>query len=117
MKRYQTRVDDGTFLIESEDGWIEVGEMDDIIDLVGGPTYTVTYGKRERTVSWLDTDEDGSFSFDVRETLTEITFDREFVMHLSRVPADETDDSYPRRASYFADAMMGIWDAKGSIEQ
>ncbi|WP_256464815.1 hypothetical protein [Halosolutus gelatinilyticus] len=41
MKRYETDVRDVVLYVESDDGWIEIGTMDDIFELVGGETYTL----------------------------------------------------------------------------
>lgn len=116
MDRYDTDVRDGVLFLESTDGWLEIGRLDDICELVGGETYTLEYDERQRQVDWLDTDEEGKLSFDVRETLTEMDFNDEFVGNIEPVDADETDeDGYPLRASVFADMMMNIWDSKGDL--
>ena len=41
MERYATRIDDDTLLIEVGDGDLEVGELTDICEIVGGETYTL----------------------------------------------------------------------------
>ncbi|WP_207586567.1 hypothetical protein [Halomontanus rarus] len=116
MDRYDTDVRDGVLFLESTDGWLEIGRLDDICELVGGETYTLEYDERQRQVDWLDTDEEGKLSFDVRETLTEMDFNDEFVGNIEPVDADETDeDGYPLRASVFADMMTNIWDSKGDL--
>lgn len=116
MDRYDTDVRDGVLFLESTDGWLEIGRLDDICELVGGETYTLEYDERQRQVDWLDTDDEGKLSFDVRETLAEMDFNDEFVGNIEPVDADETDeDGYPLRASVFADMMTNIWDSKGDL--
>ncbi|GAB3040134.1 hypothetical protein [Natronobiforma cellulositropha] len=116
MNRYATDVRNDRLHLETDDGWIEIGPMDDIVDLVGGETYAIQYDERQRQMSWLDTDEDGTLTFDVRETLERMDYDQEFVENLVSVDGDATDEAgYPLRASVFADLMTSIWDSKGSL--
>jgi len=115
VQRYETDVRDGVLHLESEDGWLEVGEMDDVCELIGGETYTLEYDQRQRQVGWLDTDDDGRLTFEVRETIRETTFDAEFVEEVAEAPATATEDGYPARAVRFADALTTIWDAKGQL--
>ncbi|WP_248517526.1 hypothetical protein [Salinarchaeum laminariae] len=116
MKRYETEVRDGVLHLETPDGWIEVGEMDDVCELIGGETYTLQYDSRQRQVGWLDTDEDGQLSFEVRETIRETTFDDEFVDGIADASLEaSTDDGYPKRTARFASALTSIWDAKGQM--
>lgn len=116
MERFQTRIDDGTLYVEDGEGWIEVGAMDDIVDLIGGETYTLEYDERQRAVSWLDTDDDGRLTFDVRETIDEISFDREFVTNLANTGLEAGPDDYPKRTTFFAEMMVEIWDSKGNLD-
>lgn len=113
MKRYETDIRAGTLFVETDDGWIEIGTMDDICELIGGETYVLEYDEQQRAVSWLNTDEDGKLTFDVRDTLAEMSYDREFVANLKSIDSDKSDGEYPMRASVFADLMIAIWDAKG----
>ncbi|WP_224337965.1 hypothetical protein [Haloprofundus halobius] len=117
MERYQTEIRNGTLYVETDDDWLEVGELSDVYGLVGGKTYSIQYGERQRAVSWVDTDEDGTLTFDVHETLAEMSYDSEFVSTIADVTLDEADDEgYPLRTSVFADLMMRIWDSKGNLE-
>jgi len=116
MERFQTRIDDGTLYVEDGGGWIEVGAMDDVVELVGGETYTLEYGERQQAVSWLDTDDQGRITFDVRETIDDLSFDREFVTNLANTGLDPGPDDYPRRTMFFADMMVEIWDSKGALD-
>ena len=116
MKRYETSIRDDVLYLEGEDGWFEIGPIHDICSLVGGETYTIEYDERQRTVGWLDTDSDGTISFDVRETIAEMDYNDEFVATLEAIESNETDDEgYPLRASVFADLMTEIWNSKGSL--
>jgi len=118
MKRYETDVQDDVLSVEADDGWLEIGSMADVRRLVGGATYTLEYDDRQRAVGWLDTDSNGTLSFDVGETIAGMDFDREFVATLESIYGDETDgEGVPRRAAVFADLMTAIWDAKGSLDR
>lgn len=109
--------DEGTNATDADDRWLEIGPMDAIVDLVGGETYELQYDRRQKQVGWLDTDEDGTLSFDVRETVRTTTFDDEFVRNVAGVPADgTTEDGQPQRAAVFADLLTTIWDSKGNLE-
>ena len=116
MRRYETRIDDDRLYVEGPDGWLEVGEMALLYDLFGGREYTIEYDEREQAVPWLRTD-DGRVTFDVRETLEELTFDDEFVDNLEDVSVEATNaQGHPKRTAYFADVMQDIWDSKGNID-
>jgi YD repeat-containing protein len=116
MRRYQTELEDGTLYIEHDDGRLEVGEMDDIVALVGGETYTLEYDERQRTVAWLDT-EDGELTFEVREVLADMSYTEDVLTSLAGADLDSTDEEgYPLRTSVFADLMTRIWDSKGNVD-
>jgi hypothetical protein len=116
MDRYETRIENGTFSIEGQSGWLRIGEMETICDLVGGEMYTIEYDDQAQTVSWLDTEEDGTITFDVRETLEGMSYDEEFVSNLADIDRDATDEEGTLlRAAVFADMMTEIWDSKGNL--
>lgn len=127
MRRHETAVRDGVLYLEApedepgdaafDDGeWLEIGAMDDVVDLIGGEEYVLQYDDRQRAVGWLDTDEDGKLAFDVRETIRDMDFDDDFVEAVAGAPTDETtDEGYAKRAQTFADLMTTIWDAKGDL--
>jgi hypothetical protein len=116
MQRYETKIQDNVLYIESESGWLEIGSMDDVYTLIGGEMYAITYDERQQTVAWLDTDADGTLSFDVRETIAGMNYDREFVANLETIDSGAIDDDgYPLRAAVFAELMMDIWDSKGNL--
>ena len=117
MRRFESKIDDGTLYVESPDDWIEVGTVEDIVELVGGETYTIEYDDYAQAVDWVDTDEEGRLSFDVVETIEEFSFQEEFIVQLADVDLDaEDEDGYPMRTSFYADMMTSIWDSKGNME-
>lgn len=109
MRRYETTIrDDGTFAVETpDDEWLAVGDFETIVDALG-EEYRVEYDEDTRAIPWLAT-EDDVLSIDVRPTLTEISFDEEFVSLLADVPEGD-------RASVFVDMVRTIWDTRGDLD-
>ena len=117
MQRYDTRIDDGTLYVDLDDDALEIGSMDDVCEILGGDTYTLEYQEEAQAASWLQTDDDGTITFDVRETIADLDFDDTFVEKMAAEPIDRTTpDGYPVRTQEFADLMAEIWDSKGNIE-
>lgn len=117
MTQYEARIDDGVCYLDGDEGRIEVGEIDTIVDLVGGETYTIEYDNKARQAAWLNTDDDGTITFEVRDTIDGYAFGDEFVTNLVNVDPDETDeDGNPARAAFFAEMLTRIWDSKGNLE-
>lgn len=116
MKRYETEIRNGVLYIEGNDGWLETGSMDVIFEIIGDDTYTIEYDEQQRQMDWLNTDEEGKFTFDIHETIESMSYDSEFVANIASVDPNETDENgYPLRASVFADLMTSIWDSKGNV--
>lgn len=114
MERYDTIVEDGVLSIEWEDGPLAIGELDDIVDLVGGETYTIEYdADGVETALWIDLDEDKSLTLDVRDTLADMDYPATFVSKL----ADRKHERSPSdRTEYFAEVMQLIWDENANID-
>lgn len=107
MERFQTRIDDGIFSIESGNGWLEIGPVAEIIEELG-EIYILEYDDEASSVPWLDTD-DGIIEIDVREQLETLSFDQEFVSTIA--------DSEPRnRLAVFCQLIDHIWSTKGNID-
>lgn len=118
VTRYQTRVEDGTFAVETDDGWLEVGAVADIVDLFGGEEYVIEYTDKQASVAWLDTDDDNTVTVDVRETLETMSYTDDFVSNLASAPVDEeTEDGYPKRTELYVSLMREILDSKGNPEE
>ena len=118
MQRYETRVEDGTLYVEGTAAdWLEVGSLDDIVALAGGETYTLEYDDYGRAADWVATDDEGVLTFDVRETIADMSYQEDFVQALEGASLEETDEEgYPRRTVLFADLMTRIWDSKGNVD-
>lgn len=115
IERYATRIEDGIVSVEREDGWLQVGPIDAIVDEVGGETYVVEYDEKTAKLHpWIDGDTQ-SLEFDVRETVTEMDHLASFVQLLSDTPL-KSPTGAPQRAEFFAGMLVQIWDAKGDLE-
>lgn len=114
MKRHEMRERDGTLEIERAEGWMTVGELDEIVDIVGDETYTIEYDDEASSVPWLSTGEDNTISFEVRETVVSMTHPTEFVEELADRPLD--GDPHPERTEFFADFMVRVWESKGQLD-
>ena len=116
MRRYDTRVENGTLFLESDGEDVEIGRMDDVCEMLG-ETYTLEYDEKAQTVGWLRTDDDGTITFDVRDTIEDMDYDETFVDRMRDESVDQTnEDGYPERTAAFADLMREIWDSKGNVE-
>ncbi|MFB6308922.1 MAG: hypothetical protein ABEH35_06290 [Haloarculaceae archaeon] len=108
MTRYATEIEDGTVYVGSENGRIEVGEVDEIIDAVGGPAWTISYSEetRERYPD-LDTSDEG-LTVDVVDVLHSMTHGEQFVETLAAHPDDppETGDSLSPRLGLFVGKLL-----------
>ncbi|WP_227356441.1 hypothetical protein [Haladaptatus salinisoli] len=115
--RYEAKLEEDVLHVECDGGWLKIAPMDDVVELIGGETYTLEYDDRAAAASWLNTDEDDAISFNVRETVVEFAYSADFVENLMRCPVDESGESgHPKRAELFADLVTAIWDAKGNLD-
>ncbi|QGN07588.1 hypothetical protein Hrd1104_09930 [Halorhabdus sp. CBA1104] len=115
MERYDTKLDDGTLYVQWDDGWLELGSMATIRDLLGGDTYEIEYDDDQSKVPWLENElEDNTLTFDVTEAITDMDFNGDFVSELAEVSIDDTGRAgHPQRTAAFAEKMREIWDAQG----
>lgn len=114
MERHGIRIDDDVVAIERDRGWLQIGELDAIYELVGGRSYTIEYDDRQAAASWLDTD-DGELTFDVRESIASMQFGEAFAETLGKTPLGEHGPSgHPLRTEVFVDHVTEIWESKGN---
>lgn len=92
MARYQTYVEDGTIYVASGAESLEVGSLSTAIDVVGGPSWTITYSEefKERHPE-VDTSDEG-LVVDVVDIIHAMTHSEQFVETLAALPAEPTDD-------------------------
>ncbi len=111
MTRYEPECVDGTLFLVGDDR-IEVGTIDDIVAAIGGDTYTIEYDEKQRTQSWLDTD-DGALEVDVRETVTTLYHTEEMVSELRDYDMDTDRYGLPTRTVEFSNRFVDILEQQG----
>jgi hypothetical protein len=92
MNRYSTFVEDGTVYVGHGDERVAVGPVADLVALVGGPAWTITYTEVEkRRYPGMDTSDEG-LTVDVVDMLHTMTHGDRFVETLAALPAEVPDD-------------------------
>lgn len=90
--RYETDVEDGYLYVDAPDGRVGVGSLDDVIALVGGPAWTITYSEHQRRRHPdLDTDDEG-LTVDVVDVARAMAVGEEFVEALESLPETPVAD-------------------------
>jgi hypothetical protein len=88
MRRHETTVEDGTVYVETDDGRLEVGTLDRIVDAVGGHAWTIEYSEWEREYyDDLDTS-DAGLLVDVVDMTEAMTHGESFVEMLRTHPSE-----------------------------
>lgn len=114
MKRYETHIKGGTVYLETDDGDLQIGDIDTIVDVIGDETYTISYDEQQRTQAWLETDNDGKMTFDVRETIGDLSYRSEFVDKMRSTELSEVKYGLPERTVEFAETIVSIFEQQGS---
>ncbi|WP_247009150.1 hypothetical protein [Halorientalis litorea] len=108
MRRYETVVEDGTIYIDAPDGHLPVGDLDTVIDAVGGHAWTISYAdwERERYEN-MDTS-DAGLTVDVVDMMEAMTHTEAFVEALETHPADapEGTDTLSPRLGLFVGKLL-----------
>lgn len=113
----QIRVESESVCLAVDDRRLDVGSLTDVYDLVGGESYTVEYGERAASVPWVETDDDGTYTFEVREAMDGMPFDGAYAERVADASMEPTESGVPERTAAFADVLMQIWDSKGNTEE
>ncbi|MFB6296175.1 MAG: hypothetical protein ABEH66_04950 [Halobacteriales archaeon] len=117
MERHETRIEDGRLYVETGDGDLDLGSMEDVLSITGGETYTITYEEDyARVTDWLDLDEAGEMTIDVRDTLATMSYPRDFVGQLAERSMDAEEGGVPERTRYFTETMIHVWEEKGNLD-
>jgi hypothetical protein len=114
MNRFNPTVRDGTLYLESGDDRVEIGDVDAIVEAIGGETYTIQYDEEQRAQPWLDTDPDGTLDIDVRDAITSMAHTEDFVSDLREHDMGTERYGLPTRTVKFADAFVDILEQQGS---
>jgi len=107
MARYGTVVEDGTVYVEADIGTIEVGPVDEIIQILGGPAWTIEYDEEDiEQYPHLDTS-DAGLTVDVVDSIHAMTFGPEFVETLNAQPLTvESDEAMSPRLGLFVGRLI-----------
>lgn len=98
MTRYETTIEGSTIYVTTERGGLEVGTTEEILDLIGGPAWTIRYSDAEKQrYPDLDTTDEG-LTVDVVDTISAMTFGERFVDVLTSQPVstDGPEEVSPR---------------------
>jgi hypothetical protein len=110
MNRYETYVEDGTIYVGTGDGPLEVGPIESAIQVVGGPSWTITYsgGAKDRHPE-MDTSDEG-LTVDVVDMIHAMTHSERFVETLAAQPAERTseDDISPRLGLFIGKLLENL---------
>ena len=106
MARYDTFVEDGTIYVGTADGLLEVGAVEDAVETVGGPSWTIIYSdeQRERHPE-IDTSDEG-LTVDVVDMLRAMTHSERFVETLAAQPAESPDDDISPRLGLLVGKLL-----------
>ena len=93
MPRYDTIVEDGVVYVASDDDRLEVAAVEDVLSVVGGPSWTITYTEEEKARHpEMDTSDEG-LTVDVVDMMQAMTHGEQFVETLAAHPAEPPSDA------------------------
>jgi len=107
MTRYDTHVEDGTVYVGTDDGLLEVGQVDAVLAVVGGPSWRITYSEEERQRHpGVDTSDEG-LVVDVVDMMQAMTHSERFVETLAAQPAHpQGEDEVSPRLGLFVGKLL-----------
>ncbi|WP_335998909.1 hypothetical protein [Halorientalis halophila] len=109
MRRHETTVEDDTVYVETDEGLLEVGALDRIVDAVGGHAWTIEYSEWEKEYyEDLDTGDEGMI-VDVVDMTEAMTHGESFVEMLHTHPADPpagVEDALSPRMGLFVGKLL-----------
>lgn len=105
--RYETFLEDGTVYVGAPGGRLEIADLDDVLDAVGGPSWTITYSKSEKDRHpGMDTSDEG-LTVDVVDVMHTMTFSERFVETMAAHPTETLDgDALSPRAGLFVGKLL-----------
>lgn len=92
IRRYPTRLEDGYLSVDTGSGRVGIGPVEDLVALVGGPAWTITYSERQRRrYPDLDTADEG-LTVDVVDVANAMVVDEAFLEALESLPERPVGD-------------------------
>lgn len=106
--RAETVIADGQVYVRTVDGRLRVGALEDIVALVGGPAWEITYTERQRRrYPDLDTSDEG-LVVDVVDIVNAMVLEEGFVDALATLPADPVREAdVAPRTGLFVGRLLG----------
>ncbi len=107
MARYDTVIEEDIVYVGSPGGLIQVGELEQALSVVGGPSWEITYSEelKERHPD-LDTSDEGLI-VDVVDMMNAMTHSRRFVETLAAQPIEPTgEDEVSPRLGLFVGKLL-----------
>jgi hypothetical protein len=106
MARYETYVEDGTIYVRTAEGSLPVGPVEEALDTVGGPAWTISYSSEvKRRHPGLDTSDEG-LTVDVVDIVHAMTHSERFVETLAAQPRDTPDTDISPRLGLFVGKLL-----------
>jgi hypothetical protein len=88
MRRHETTVEDGTVYIDTAEDRLQVGDLETVVQTVGGHAWTIRYSDWEKDYyEDMDTSDEG-LTVDVVDVMQAMTHGDSFVETLRAHPAD-----------------------------
>lgn len=111
MSRYDTFVEDERIFVGGPDGPLEVGKLETAIEVVGGPSWTISYSEelKERHPE-MDTSDEG-LTVDVVDMIHAMTHSEQFVETLAAQPAKAAEDDVSPRLGLFVGKLLENLDS------
>lgn len=107
MPRFETVIEDETIYVGTPDGSLEVGTVDSVLAVVGGPSWEITYSEEvKQRHPEIDTSDEGLI-VDVVDMMNAMTHSERFVRTLAAQPADPSgDDEISPRLGLFVGKLL-----------
>lgn len=107
MARYETVISEETVYIQKGPDLIEVGDLELVLDIVGGHAWTISYSDQEKADHPnLDTSDEG-LTIDVVDAINAMTFGESFVETIEAQPATTpSEDAVPPRVGLFVGRLL-----------
>lgn len=110
MARFGTFVEEGIIYVGTAEGSLEVGPLDDALDVIGGHSWTISYSEETKSRHPdLDTSDEG-LTVDVVDSIHAMTHSERFVETLAAQPttAPAADEISPRLGLFVGKVLENL---------